>query len=73
MRMEQFFPLSSIAGGKAAAEVATLRQRCVELAQYLNIIMPDSLEKSAAIEHLRETYEWGRGGILERRRCRGQA
>lgn len=67
MRTDKLFPHPATSDGKTSAELGTLHRRCVELAQYINIVMPDSLEKSAAIEHLRETYEWARGGIMGKR------
>lgn len=70
MRIDKFFPLPPIADGKAAAEAEVLQKRCLELGQYVNIVMPDCLEKSAAVEHLKETYEWALAAILDKRGCR---
>lgn len=48
-----------------------VRQRCMEIAQFLDIILPECRERSLAISHLEEAMMWGNAAIARRLSAQG--
>lgn len=41
----------------------TVREKCRELAEFINVMVPEGREKSLAITHLEETMMWSNAAI----------